>query len=177
MDIYNNKECFIFLSLLAQLLFLCWCLTLRGLTWRRLALRRLFCCRRASAAFVTPLDAPVAPLLTPRCARRGGFASRRLGLAAGSLRLGGGGSKGEARRGRQSEKGQYPSTRDHFRFNFCGHVQPPRFSAHGNLGLAPAYDADPNQTNATAGHGVLSLRGIPDDHSPLDPGHHARALS
>ena len=79
-------------------------LALRSLALRRLALCRLFCCRRASAALVTPIDALSAPLLTP--------------LHAGGLRLGGCVSKGEARRGRQSEKGQKPSTRDHSRFNF-----------------------------------------------------------
>jgi hypothetical protein len=56
------------------------------LALRRLALRGLFWCRLASAALVTPIDALSAPLLTP--------------LHAAGLRLGGCGSKGEARHGR-----------------------------------------------------------------------------
>jgi hypothetical protein len=61
--------------------------------------------RRLMRAAPAPLVAPPAPsasLVTP--------------LHTGGLRLSGCGSKGEPRRGRHSEKGQYSSTRDHFRF-------------------------------------------------------------
>ena len=131
------------------LLLLCWRL---GLC--RLALCRLICCRRSAAPLVAPFDASSAPLLTPLHAGGAGG----LGLSVCEW-------NGKGQRRRQSQKRDHPSTRDHSRFNFGSHLQSLRFRQRGNLGLALACSADPNQTSARAEAGSLASTKIADDNS------------